>query len=267
MARRRNFDEAGFRLALELAERNMVWAARDQSEIVGIAIAHASEYERYVGDLYVEPSYRAAGIGANLLDAALAEADDVGRAMLIEPNDAAGLTLAYRRGCAPRGTISRVAGAIPREEELAKMAAGNYRFEVEPLEPAVHAFALEALDREARGTERVGDHEYFMRFAVGQVFFLNGESVAYAYVWPDGRIGPMACASPAYLVQVFAYALVTLQRRHRATWCTLLVPGTNLRIARAALRAGLRIEQTLLIARDSSAADQSTYVGYHTLLY
>src|SRR5580692_2007390 len=267
IARRRGFDDTAFRLALELAERGTVWAARDQSEVVGIAIAHASEAERYVGELFVEPSYRGQGIGAELLRATFLDADDAARRALLDPNDAASMALGFRNGLAPTESLTRMAGAIPREEELAKMAAGQYRFHVDALDPATHEFGLNSLDRDVRGTTRPSDHAFFARHATGQAFFLNGEFVAYAYVWPDGRIGPLACTSQAYLVQIFAYALVTLQRRHQASWCTALVPGSNLRIARAALRAGLRIEEAYLIAGDSSVATMSTYIGYHALLF
>ncbi len=267
IARRREYDDAGFRIASEFADRGTVWAARDDGEVVGIAVMHASEEERYVGELFVEPSYRSQGVGGKLLDAAFADADDVGRAMLLDPNEPAGFALAMRRGIAPTDSIVRFAGAIPREEELAKMAAGSYRFQVEPLDPLAHAFGIDALDRLTRGTQRGGDQRFFAQFATGHVFFLDGDLVAYAYVWPDGRIGPLACAAQAYLVQIFAYALVTLQRRYQASWCTMLVPGANVRIARAALRAGLNIQQTLSLARDSRGGDASTYVGYHVLLY
>jgi len=267
IARRRAFDDVAFRIALELADRGNVWAAHDASEVIGIAIAHSSDEERYVGDLFVEPSYRGQGIGTRLLTEAFAGADDVARTMLLEPAEPAGYALATRHGLGVRGSLLRLAGAIPREEDLARMAAGEYRFQVDALDAEAHAFELNALDREIRGTTRIPDHGYFLRHATGQAFFLNGELVAYAYVWPDGRIGPLACVSQSYLVQIFAYALVTLQRMHNASWCTLLIPGANVRIARAALRAGLRVEQTFLLASDSPHADVSTYLGYHRLLF
>ena len=87
-----------------------------------------------------------------------------------------------------------------------------------------------------------------------------------AYVWPDGGIGPLACASEAYLVQIFAYALVTLQRAYHASWCSALVPGSNRRIARASLRAGLRIAESFIVAADGSPPALSAYVGRHRLL-
>jgi GNAT superfamily N-acetyltransferase len=267
IARRRGFDEAAFRMALELADRGTAWVAHDASEVIGIAIEHASEEERYVGDLYVEPSYRGQGIGGRLLTEAFAGAGDAARAMLLEPAEPAGYALATRLGLGVHASLVRLAGAIPREEDLARMAAGEYRFQVDALDAETHPFGLNTLDREVRGTTRAADHSYFLRYATGQAFFLSGELVAYAYVWPDGHIGPMACVSQSYLVQIFAYALVTLQRRHGASWCTMLVPGSNVRIARVALRAGLRVEQAFLLASDSPHAEVSTYLGYHRLLF
>ena len=201
-----------------------------------------------------------------MIEAAFGSRDDAGRAMILQVADAAALSLALRFRMAPNEALLRFAGAIPREEELAKMAAGDYRFEVASVDAAMHAGALNELDRQARGSSRAGEHEEFVRNATGHAFFLGGECIGYAYVWPDGHLGPMACASEAYLVQIFAYALVTLQRNYSATWCTALVPGSNRRIARAALRAGLRIEESFLLAHDSFIGEMSTYIAYHRML-
>ncbi|MGB8967132.1 MAG: GNAT family N-acetyltransferase [Candidatus Cybelea sp.] len=265
--RRRQFDDAGVRLSLELAQRGTVWVARDQGETIGIVVAHDSEEERYVGDLFVEPSYRGQGFGAGLLEAALSDAGDLAQTMLFDPSDAAAFALALRQRMAQRESLVRFAGAIPREEELAKMAAGEYRFQVDVVDPLAHSFALNGLDRQSRGAVRPSDHTEFARSATGHCFFLSGELVGYAYVWPDGRLGPLACASEAYLVQIFAYALVTLQRGYGASWCSALIPGSNRRIARAALRAGLRIQKSSLLASDALDISLSTYIGYHELLF
>ncbi len=265
--RRRKFDEASLGIALRSAERGTAWVARDDGEIIGVALAQSTEGERYVGECFVEPSYRGHGIAGKLLDAAFADAD-ANRAMVLDPGDFAGLALALRHGIVPRATVVRVAGSIPREESLMRMAAGDYRFAVDAIDPAGHAFGLDALDRETRGTTRPSDHEYFARNATGQAFFLNGEFVAYAYVWPDGRIGPLAASSTAYLVQIFGFVLVTLQRSHGASWCTALIPTGNTRLAKTALRAGLRIEETLTLAGDATAIpDLSCYAGFHRLLF
>jgi GNAT superfamily N-acetyltransferase len=263
---RRNVDAAGLRLALASVDDGTVWVARDEGEAIGIAVAHAQDDAFHIGDLFVEPSYREQGIGTQLLDAALERAGDSVRTLVLDPSDSAALVLSLRRRIAPLGAVVRFAGAIPREEELARMAAGDYRFQVDAIDPVAHAYGLDGLDRETIGTTRARDHQQFALAATGQAFFLNGEFVAYAYVWPDGRIGPLATASTAYLVQIFAYALVTIGRRYNASWCTALVPGMNLRIARTVLRAGLRIEDTLLMCSDTPL-DLTRYVGYHPLMF
>lgn len=267
IARRRRFDDVSLRLSLRFAELGTVLVARDEAEVVGIALAHDLDDERYVGDLFVEPSYRGQGVGARLLAAALPGIEQqVSQRMLIDPRDPACLALALRSGMATRDSAARFAGAIPREDELANMAAGDYRFEVDAIDRVSHAYALDELDRQTRGTARHADHAYFTDNASGQIFFLHGECVGYGYLRPDGRIGPLACVAESYLAQIFAYALVTLRRAYCASWCSVLVPGSNRRIARAALRAGLRIAESYLIANDSPAADLSAYVGYHPLL-
>jgi GNAT superfamily N-acetyltransferase len=268
LLRRHQFTDTDIRLALELVQRGTVWEALDDGEPVGLAIAHASEGERFVGALFVEPSYRLQGVGGRLLDAALADSGDAARRLFIDPADAAGCALALRRGIVPHGIVLTVSGAIPREEGLFQMAAGAYRFEVDAIDLAQHASAIDALDRETRGTQRPGDHELFVAGATGHAFFLNGEFVGYTYVWPDGLVGPMATSAPAYTVQIFAYALVTLQRAVRASWCRALIPATNIRLAQAAVRAGLRIEASLALAGDAiGACDLSRYAGFHRLLF
>jgi GNAT superfamily N-acetyltransferase len=266
LGRRRNLDDLSVRLSLESAERGSAWSARDQREVIGIAVARDFEEERYVGDCFVEPSYRGQGVGTALLQA-IFETSDLTRTAPVNPNDAAAIALALQFQLAPRDLVMRFAGTIPREEQLAKMAAGDYRFEVATVDPAAHRFALDELDHHTRGTTRPAAHAAFALAACGHAFFLSGECVGYAYVWPDGRIGPLACASEAYLAQIFAYALVTLTRSYSASWCTLLVPGSNRRIARAAMREGLRIEESFLLACNAFVADLSTYAGYHRLLF
>jgi len=186
---------------------------------------------------------------------------------VIEANDTASLAFFLRRGMGLLVPLLRVAGEIPKEEELMPMAAGDYRFATMPIDAQEHAGILAALDRDARGTARPNDHASFAQLASGTLLLLNDECVGYVYVWPDGRIGPMVAASGAYLTQFFGFALVALRRTYGASWCTALVPGSNVRVMRAAVRIGLVLDQVRIFATDLPQIDLSRYVGFHALAF
>jgi len=243
------------------------WVARDEGTPIGIALARDLETERFVADLYVEPSFRGDGIGGRLLAAAIADADDRALVATCDPNDLAAVTLFARLGMAIRETVLRVSGEIPKDDDLLGLAAGDYRFGTERLDPEVHAFALAQLDRETRGTARESEHRYLSSVATGMLFSIDDEAVGYAYLWPSGQIGPLAVASGAYLAQIFAYAMAALRREHGATWCTAAIPATNLRGLRTALRAGLRVEQGFAIVGDGPPAELARYVGLDSTLF
>jgi len=259
-------DEATLHLAGAAVESATAWAVRDEGEAIALCIAHDSDDERAVGWIFVEESFRGEGTGAALLDAAFSGIEDRSRSMVFPADDPACAALALRRGLALAAPLLEIAGALPREEALMAMAAGSYTFEVSPLDGRGNAPELDSLDRQTRGTTRGIDHVRFGTRATGLGFWLAGEMVAYAYAWPDGRIGPIAASSAAYLVQLVAFVLVTLQRTHGASWCTALIPSANVRVARALLRAGLTIGRRYGFASDATAIDLSRYVAYRPIV-
>lgn len=268
-ARRRYPDDEGRRLYSGLAASapGGAYVAKDEGTPIGIAIPHVLEDECFISDLFVEPSFRTSGIGWELLRASTRDATDVTRSGLVDPSEIGGLAFFLRRGVALQTPVVTVSGAIPKEEELARMAAGDYRFATAPIDPAAQRLALAAFDRDVRGSARPYDHRYFTENASGATFEINGELVGYVYVWPSGRIGPMLTASQAYAVQMFAFAMMLLVRTYGASWCRVMIPGTNVRVVRAAMRAGLTIEAAQIFASDGPVLDLSRYVGYHPLLF
>lgn len=269
MAARRWPDEGSRQLYLNLAEGapRGAFVARDEGTPIAIAFAHALEDEWFVSELYVEPTFRGAGLGWKLLRAATDDSGEVSLAGVIDANDTGSLAFFLRRGMGLHVPLLRVAGEIPKEEELLPMAAGDYRFATLPIDAQAHATLLAALDRDARGTTRPNDHVSFTQLAAGTLLLLNDECVGYVYVWPDGRIGPMVAASGAYLTQFFGFALVALRRTYGASWCQALVPGSNMRVMRAAVRIGLVLDQVRIFATDVPQIDLSRYVGFHALAF
>ena len=270
MAARRWPDEVSRQLYINLAESapRSAWVARDADDTpVGIAFAHELATEWFVSELFVEPSFRGAGLGWKLLRTATSESGDVSLGGVVEADDVGSLAFFLRRGMGLHVPVLRIAGEIPREDELTSMAAGDYRFNAVQLDALKHKDAIDSLDREVRGTARLSDHEGFSQLATGTSFFLNDELVGYTYVWPDGRIGPMVAASTAYLVQFLGYALMSLRRSYGASWCMALVPGNNVKIMRNAVRIGLTLDQVRVFATDQPQIDLSRYVGFHPLAF
>lgn len=263
---RRRVDELTMRLSLVSADGGSAWIARDDGDVVGLAAGDSMEEERYLGDVYVAPSFRGHGVGTRLVEAAFEDSGEATRAVVVNLADSSGVALALQFGLPHHDVVLSLSGAIPKEDALAAMAAGDYRFEVSALDPLGHSFGLNALDRETRGSVRPEAHRIWNAAATGQVFLNQGELVGYAYVWPDGRIGPCAVASGAYARQIFAFCLLSLQRAHGASWCTLMVPASNLRVTRTALRAGLRIDETFAVARDARS-ELDRYIGFHKLAF
>jgi GNAT superfamily N-acetyltransferase len=269
LAARRWPDEQAQRLYVALAEGapRGVWVARDDGVPVGIAFAHAFETEWFVSELFVEPSFRGARLGWRLMRSATNESGDVSLGGVTDALETGTLAFFLRRGMGLHVPLLNVAGAIPKEEDLLPMAAGDYRFETLAVDPARHGAVLDSLDREVRGSARPADHEFFARSASGTLFLINDDCVGYVYVWPDGRIGPLVSASAAYLEQFFAFALVALRRTYGASWCKALVPGSNVRVLRPAVRIGLEIESIQTFASDLPNLELSRYVGFHALAF
>jgi GNAT superfamily N-acetyltransferase len=269
LAARRWPDESSRQLYLNLAEGapRGVWVARDEGTPVGIGFAHALEDEWFLSELFVEPSFRRQGIGSRILREVARDAGDVSRSGLLDAANTEGMAFFLRLGIAMQVPVLRIAGEIPKEEELMPMAAGDYRFATMPIDAQAHAGLLASLDRDARGSARSNDHASFTQVATGTLLLLNDECVGYVYVWPDGRIGPMVASSGAYLTQFFGFALVALRRTYGASWCQALVPGSNVRVMRAAVRIGLQLDQVRIFVTDLTQSDLSRYVGFHALVF
>jgi GNAT superfamily N-acetyltransferase len=267
LAARRWPDELAQRWYAQFADAapRGAWVARDEGTPVAIAFAHELESEWFVSELYVEPSFRGAGLGWRLMRSATAESGDVSLAGVIDANDTGALAFFLRRGMGLHMPLLRIAGAIPKEDELLPMAAGDYRFETLAIDVSRHSSVLAGLDREVRGTARPNDHVLFSQGASGTLFSINDDFVGYVYVWPDGRIGPLVSASAAYLQQLFGFAMVALRRTFGASWCHALVPGANIRVMRSAVRIGLEIQSVQIFASDLPHADFSRYIGFHAL--
>lgn len=266
-ARSRCRDEHAEKLYVEVAQGGAYVAKDVDGTPVGVAFARRLDDESYLSELFVEPSFRGQGIGSQLLAQIWDSQEERARSAVLDAPERGAAAFLLRRGLAMQTPVVEVSGSIPHENELARMAAGSYRFGTEPLEPAKHRSALAQIDREIRGSSRSIDHAYFSETGRGFIFRRDEEIAGYAYFWPSGRIGPLAAASQTYVVQFFAFALAAARSTFGASWCIALVPGTNVRMLRAAMRAGLTVQSVRIFAGDNANLDLSRYAGFHPLLF
>lgn len=245
-----------------------VHVARDADSLVGVGFAHENDDDWYFSECFIEESFRNGGLASALLRAVAGPAaEDVTRSGMAAASDFAGLGLYAGNGVALDTPIFRVTGMLPDERQRAQMAAGDYRFTFEPIDCMRQRMALEAIDRDVRGLGRSKDHAFWNEAARGTAIFLKGEFVAYAYAWPNGTIGPLACSSGAYVRQVVALALQNAVEALGISWVQFLIPGTNTRALRSLLRSGLRIEAAYVYGSDLRNVDMSRYIGFHPWLF
>lgn len=267
-ASRRTKDAAHARLYVERAlASNGAIVAKDDGTAIGIAFARDDESTRFISEFYVEPSYRRDGVGRSLYRALMDDDLDRDRRAVVPGGNLATAAFCGRIGLPMRTPIYRISGALPDAESIAWLAAGEYRFATAPLNLRLHEHALDALDREALGTARPEVHAFLATRASGYVFFLNDECVGYVYLSSDGHIGPMAYASRAYALQLLAFALITLEASHGATWATLLVPAVSVRIFRQLMRYKFTLEGPWSYCNDADAGELAHYVGYDRLMF
>jgi GNAT superfamily N-acetyltransferase len=266
---RRHHGEEAVAILRGLAQRypDGAWLALDESTPIGLCVAHDLEEERFVSTLLVEPGFRDQGIARELLARALGDETSARPSGLIEVTHSAAMAFALKSGLALRVPVMSVAGAIPSDDVLLELAGGMQRFGVRPLDPFAQSYGLDAIDRRVRGSARPADHrESFVR-GFGTAFFVDDELVGYSYVQRDGRIGPLAAVAVTYVAPIFAYSMATIRREFDASWCTALIPGVNMRALRVALRAGLTVERSYILAGDVNIGELECYVGGDPVLF
>jgi len=215
--------------------------------IAGYAAALARGRAWFLASLFVRPDAQSAGIGRSLLDAVWGDGFRE-RRTLTDAIQPVSNGLYARRGLIPATPALHVGGR--------PQASGM-------LEPAeADAEALAELDRAAYGFDRAPDHAYWARHASRTLWLRGGEPAAYAYVFPGGRIGPLAGRTPDD-----ASAALTAEL-DRLAEASLVVPGSCRELVAAALGAGLRIARVpgLLLLSEHAPCPRSLVISGYTLL-
>lgn len=158
----------------------------DDPHPVGFAAAIVRDGVWFLSQLWVLPERQGAGVGAALFDEALAWGRGSNAFSVVASPHPAAQTLYLRASMLPLWFVLDM--AVP---DVAVEDAPN---DLVPVEDSDEPW-IDELDREVRGAARPEDHAVFREKATGLVLRRAGEPRGYVYVWPAGKVGPVAARS------------------------------------------------------------------------
>jgi GNAT superfamily N-acetyltransferase len=231
-------------------ERSFV--ALDGERLAGFSAALARGDTWFLAALFVSPDDQGRRVGRELLDRSWA-GDWQRRMTITESIQPVSTGMYARRGLIPTTPILTLSGT-PRCELPDGLQAV-------PPEPEV----LATLDRGAYGFDRGTDHRFWgERAAQANLWLLDGEPIAYAYVDRQGLIGPLAGRDGA----AAALALRAELARRASQPTEMLLPGTTPGLVEAALASGLRLTRPpglLLLGQGTDPPKALAISGYWLL--
>ncbi len=107
------------------------------------------------------------------------------------------------------------------------------------------------------------DHSYLSNVAEAACYLFRKDGVphGYAYIWKNGRIGPLAVRAPTWLPDVLTSSF-RLALRGNPEQVSILVTGSNESAMALALRQGLRITTPFLWMSSRSMGNPACYLFY-----
>lgn len=224
------------------------FVAEDAHKVVGATISWVRGHHWFLSHLFIMPPYQGQGIGKALLGRALAYGTSLKaglRSVITMAFNPASIALYMKNGMYPIEDIYLLsldpdkAGHIPESltgtscEGLGK--SSSQRDE------------LSLIDEQVLGMSRPLHHRFFQesKRASGYLLRYKGRAAAYAYIWPDGRIGPVAALPDAPYKDVLR-AFITLARK-ASPELTMMVPGSNKIALEVAFSLGFTISMPYLL--------------------
>jgi GNAT superfamily N-acetyltransferase len=179
-----------FRVSAVRHDPGGFWVAEADGGLIGFGIAIQRGQTWYLAALHVRPAYQSLGVGAEIVRRCLtAERPGSLRIVGADARNPVSNALYGRFGMFPETPLVELAGpAEPGSTEILRPGAPG-------------ADALERIDRATLGIARPEDHAFWGSVSSLRAFAVvrDDRSVGYAYVQPDGAIGPIAVLDPADL--------------------------------------------------------------------
>jgi GNAT superfamily N-acetyltransferase len=238
-----------------------LWVAEADGELVGWTMSWMCGRFWFLSQLFVRPDLQAKGVGQALLDRPLAQAarrEATNRALITFAYNTRATGLYVRNGMYPRVPLcfmAAPAAALPTD-------LGDGEYETEEIGPTAEALAgLGEIDAAVLGFRRDAHHAFLLGDGTARGFRIvrTGRMAGYAYVMPNGRVGPLAVAPGEDQAAVVGAALRQALQAVQPEHVTMIVPGTAERMLGAVSTLGFRIEEPLVLLSAVPFGDWQNY--------
>ncbi|HWE76008.1 MAG TPA: GNAT family N-acetyltransferase [Stellaceae bacterium] len=236
-----------------------LWIAEDNGAIVGFAFSWVCGGLWFLAELFIAPDQQGRGVGNELLGRTLEHARKAGaseKALITFAFNKVSQGLYIRHGLFPR--IPLYLFNAPRE-------AWPVRADDRRLDGAAITIGdlpeLAAIDAHALGLSREKHHRYLIAESdlKGFLFGDGSAKIGYAYISPQGHVGPLAVSRPEAMRPVFAAALERAREMGGAQ-VSALVPGIAEEALKTAMAQGARIAFPMMLMSSRAFGDWTCYL-------
>ena len=238
-----------------------LWVAEDGGDILGFAWSWVCGDVWFLAQLFVDPAQQGRGIGNALLKLTLEHARKSGaahKALITFTFNRVSQGLYIRHGLFPKMSIYFF-GAT-REQVMAGLPEPPLR-SIPIDDTAAHMKILAEIDSGAIGVAREKHHRYLLNEPAtkGVMLRTGNECVGYAYIGPNGHIGPLAVTRAELLGDAFTTAL-KIAGDGSSEKISAFLPGTCDSALSLAINNGMRITFPMLLMASPGFGDWTQYL-------
>jgi ribosomal protein S18 acetylase RimI-like enzyme len=241
------------------------WVAEADGKLAGITLSWVRGTLWYLAHLFVAPEFQGLNIGQNLMDKAMRHhknAQITNRALVTFAYNPVSITLYARHGMYPREPMYYM--ECPNSQ--VKTDVSNPKLQTDRVTDfAKNKDAFAKIDQVTTGYPREKNHEFLFSLPSTRCYLFSKEKelVGYAYVWQNGRIGPLATTTPTVFLDAVKSSF-KLAAAEGAPSVAILATGSNQKLMEVALEQKMRILDTWLLMSAKHFANFSNYVIYPT---
>src|SRR5262245_36831733 len=238
-----------------------LWVAEDEGRIVGFAFSWVCDDLWFLAQLFVSPDQQGTGIGNELLNRTLQQAETRGstnRVLITFAFNRVSQGLYIRHGLFPRVPLYFVSAS--REALRGHLEGAQLR--CEPIEKrAARLRNLIEINAQVLGISREKHHGFLVdEDGTRGVAFYDGDNcVGYAYISSGGHIGPLAVVQQEAMGAAFRTAL-SIAADGGASNVSAFLPGTSEVALALAMEWGMRVTFPMMLMSARPFGDWGLYL-------